>query len=535
MGHGSRRFPESITCAGDPARATAKNSSAAAVPTEATGDCNLGVHWALDSPYPQLSDARLTLDTWDPGRKITLRFFNQQLGVTNPQHATWDGTESDGSDTFAKFVLDDLGAEFLCKSGHFDETTGAFVRDTSCSGDSGHSAPFVKFQLQPGPDRPPEITCPEWDRVKNAEEENAPELLVNSPPWIWVAPSPAPPPPPRPAPRPPTLASVAANSACLAGGTAAVEHAMASGNSGRETWRIGVHPAYMWPTGYAYVVGLRGDRVTVDHTDDASMESIVSTTLEGADADYKVVFSPSPMGRKFAFNAYGARLVLTSLTCQLESPSPSPPLPASDSLTGATLTAASLGPSATRDAPAFAGSLDVQSVASPASISVVVLLAVLGFLVWQRSSMASRSLWRRVFGPWAKFPSSAVDDEPGAAEGGRVGVEMGRAADTDLGSDDEPADDYWSVILQLGGRELEAPPLAVACATSLAELKYELAALARRELGPAEMPTEWGRGDLTTMRVQYLTVQSRLATAKPSTDFALIYESRVLQVSRGGK
>ena len=69
---------------------------------------------------------------------------------------------------------------------------------------------------------------------------------------------------------------VAAEAACLAGGVASVEHEITNGE--HQTWRIGVRPSHMWPTGYAYVVGLRGDGVSVDHTVIARL----TTLLPGA-------------------------------------------------------------------------------------------------------------------------------------------------------------------------------------------------------------------------------------------------------------
>lgn len=216
------------------------------------------------------------------------------------------------------------------------------------------------------------------------------------------------------------------------------------------------------------------------------MHALGSTALEGADAaDQEYAFTPLTMQRKFGFNAQGARLSLVSLTCRREAPPPLPPYVASSSAQLAVRLEHFQD-----DARSATKGVDIarQGGTWPSFGALALLLVVALFAI-----LAIRS---RAFGSsWASFPNTDMD-EHAAAQGAHEGIEMEMAED-----------EYWSVVFQLGGREVEVPPLPTTCAANLTELKEALAALIYKEFGSQSAPSEWLLGDLDTMRVQYLNAQ----------------------------
>ena len=85
----------------------------------------------------------------------------------------------------------------------------------------------------------------------------------------------------------------------------------------------------------------------------------------------------------------------------------------------------------------------------------------------------------------------------------------------DSDGDEADIDDYWSVVLQLGGREIDAPPLPTQCAINMHELRRALAKLTAQHVGASATPKEWMDGELNTMRIQYLTMQVIDMPARP--------------------
>ena len=285
MGHGTKAMPTRFSCTA-PAAAEmdddANTPGTAAAP--APDDCDLGAKWVVTNPYPLLTDARLTLDRWETGRVVVLSFAELDINAVNPQHATIRETEIDGR-TAITFELASLGNERLCQTGHVNEA-GQFVRDTNCVSNNGvQEQLFFSFQLQCpsciAPARKPQIVCHELsppppapvivrptvqpqqrpqtgqaasvDPGTNHAPSSVPIPQSTSPATQIVHASPSPPPLLSPPPPPPQVEATA----CASGGLAQVQRHVHGANE-QETLRIVVSPNHWWPTGYVYVVGMRG-------------------------------------------------------------------------------------------------------------------------------------------------------------------------------------------------------------------------------------------------------------------------------------
>jgi len=483
---------------------------------EAAIDCPLGVRWALTNPYPQLSDAKVFIDDWEEGRILVLTFRGEQLSATNPHQGTLVETDADGQDTTITFALSRPGSQYVCHSGHVG-ADGAFVRDTFCPDQYGaNGGPFISFQLQPGPTTAPEISCPRTYPPSPSEPGRAfdPYTTMYMSPPPRPSPSPAPPFPPPP---PPTTD---AHGACQAGGTAKVMDSRLDGDT--QTWNVLVQPDYMWPTGYVYVVGLQGLQMAVH-------DAVGATLLPGTngarryDEIREYIFMPSPTRPRFSFTVSGVDLILSSLTCRMQQPPP-PPSPAPPSPPP---------PPMPPPLPIFG-----QSFASRMAMGVIVLVGCAALYTRFKGARLARWLQKQL----SEFPFalSGLAARYSAAEGmnctsscatanHRTSPRRQPSSISDYDADD--ADDYWSVVLQLGGRDVDAPALPTSCASSATELKQAIADMTLHVLGPRSTPPEWMDGELDTMRIQYLTVQSRLATMRPSTNFRVVANSKVLQVS----
>ena len=271
MGHDTQLPPISIVCSNETIVAanpeTESGDVAAALPVDASlSDCDLGAHWRLTNAYARLSDAEMRMDTWEAGRLVTLIFVDQEISAANAQHAALKNTITDGTDTIISFTLGTFGTSQLCQTGHVEN--GVYVRDVNCGGPTGSEPPVVSFQLQPGPSKSPRVICTRGmsppPPPPNYFETMA---AIAPPPRVDAAAAIAAqlkaqtavqhPPPPAP---PPVLQATA----CSAGGLAVVQHATKSGD--QQTMRIIVKPDYLWPTGYGYVVGLKGLEMRVSHT-----------------------------------------------------------------------------------------------------------------------------------------------------------------------------------------------------------------------------------------------------------------------------
>ena len=438
--------------------------------------CGLAPRWVVKQTFPQLADAKVYLDRWVEGRRVTITFQDEQLGITNTERAFVETTVST-SGTVATFTLGKLGAEFICETGHVDDD-GNFVRDMNCNDngdDPNGGGPFFSFQVQPGVSGMPEILCPEPLEVESVDAAALPS--ISPPPYVVRSPPPIPPSPP------PLLPRVEADAACLAGGTATVTRSMMDRDF--QIWRVVVKPAYLWPTGYMYIVGVQGQHLEVSFVEGAEMAPR-GDTEHSYDEVQLLAFVPSPVERDMAFNLKGSTLRLRSLACELHSPSPPPP--ASPPL-----------PPAEIDWLKITG---LQSRTSQLSVGIISLLACLSLV---KNSGVVWRIRRCVCGRTTQghYPHGI----PSPKDSWRAGKSCRGAARVSSMPDIDEDVETWSVILQLGGRELEAPPLPMEGLTSLSELKEALVTTTMDVIGASRTPSEWVQGDVRSMRVQYLTTQ----------------------------
>lgn len=518
QGHGTSSMPTSIICM----HSEEQNTTTTQSDSDVVSDCPLGIRWTVSNPYPQLSDAKVYVEQWEVGRTITLEFRGEELSVTNPHHAVWSGTILNGQDTIAHFDLDRLAPEFICHSGHVS-ADGSFVRDSVCPQQYQNGGPFFSFQMQPGSTNAPLITC----NAPSPPMPAQPGQDVNDPLTTALSvdnfPSSSPPPPPHPPPEPspPPMAYAAG---CLAGGSAVVEHTDVDNDV--QVWTVAVQPDYMWPTGYAYVVGMQGLRLSILDTVGAELEMHGSSS-QGYDNVQELVFVPSPVRPRFTFSVSGVDLQIAWLGCRQQNPSPPPP--------GIPPPLPSLPPPTTSESGALG-----RSFASRTASCVILLVVAIAYCARYEKARWFRSMHKRL----SAYPNSATEgasvlprasDPSIAGRTGRVRPQHDLCqigGGTSALSDDD--DEFWSVIIRVDGREIEAPPLPVRCASNVSQLQDAIASIASELLGPHAAPSEWLAGDLDSMQLQYLTIQARLATVRPSTDFNAILESRVLRVSYNG-
>lgn len=498
-------------------------------------DCELGAHWQITNPYPKLTDVEMRIARWEPGRVVTLTFEDELLEVKNVQYATVDDTVENGFDTVVSFKLGGAGTGQVCQTGHVDEH-GAFVRDTNCGVQAGSELPqFFSFQLKPGPSRAPQVKCTlgpppppptansgsEWDETAQQVTSMPTQATFASAPLPHSARKHPPPAPPR----------VEADAACQAGGIAVVEHA--THVSEMQTLRINVSPKYMWPTGFGYVVRLKGLNLRVSHIDGAVHAEHFS---EGAEIDevQSHVFLPQPSHANFGFNVEGVDVILVSLSCRCALSLPPYPCPLGTYPVRGSILTNQYGLIAFASVPSLfilrhrlmspppsppvllsppppeppvvetRASFGLRSFSSRASVGFLALLIV--FLILQRVKKAccgSGNGKRR-------YPSSAIDNMSGGAE-------------------DEGGS--WSVRLDLAGQSFDIP-LPHSVASNAVELKQALAELACEVLGAEAVPASWMRDEFSTMRVTYEERSGRQVTMHDDTDIAPVYASNVLKMSK---
>ena len=517
MGQGTKDKPLRIHCSNNTLPSDG-GSSGSAAGSKGTGvatakgvranvaDCDLGAEWVVTNPYPQLAEVEVRIDQWEPDRIVTLRFENQELTVMNLKHATLEDSFSDGTDTVALFKLEQV-TNSGCNTGHV--SNGVYVRDTNCGG-SDEPKPFFNMQLQPSPTDAPRMFCtigpppPPPDYVTNPDVA-FPDINagLRAPTTSGLPPlqSPAPPPPSPPSPPPPRPTVDVFN--CAAGGVATVEGHMHSGEL--ETMHISVKPSYLWPTGFAYVVMMRGMHLQVSGVTGATLEPVDMRGFNDPEKIHQYSFHPQPSASKIDFQVQGIDPKVVSATCRPVHPSPSPPAP---------LPMPPAAPPPLLDTlkanipvnirSSFQFSLGLRSFASRASVGVIAALMLISLCLRLRGGSNSRAARRRY--------------EAGPVYGG----------ETELGNVGEQGE--WSVELQLAGQTVDMP-LPQSVATSGSELKQALAELAIEVLGAEALPTEWLADDLTSMCVHYSDGKGRMTKMRPSTSFRQLCASRTLQVS----
>ena len=217
-------------------------------------------------------------------------------------------------------------------------------------------------------------------------------------------------------------------------------------------------------------------------------------------AVHEYVFTPEPAHPNFAFNVDGVDVVLESLTCRRPDPPPSPPLRSPPPPM----------PSPPPESHSLTLSMGLRSVSSRVAVAVIALL-----LGWRLLSCLCGGTLRRLC---CGEPRRSVIS---ASEGGLA------ASDATAADEEDPC---WSVLLVVGGKELELP-LDHTMANNVEELKEALADLAREALGPKAMPAAWREGDLRTMRVQYVDAEERPFTLRPGTLFGELRDSPYLRVT----
>ena len=509
MGHGSLDMPLRLHCTNKTMAArddasTALTQASAGNPSYAdASDCDLGAEFLVTNPYPQLSDVKVRLNEWQAGRIVTLRFTNQDLAAINIMHATLEDSLMDGDDKVMLFKLDATSASQICNTGHV--INGVYVRDTNCGGDGSEKQHFT-FQLQPGPSDPPRILCsvgpppPPPDYSSDFPTINpgyvAPTPIARAPPMYAMRRSPPPSPPSPPPPMP--LVEVMD---CAAGGVGAVERLTRDGEM--TSLQISVRPSYLWPTGFDYVVGLRGLQLQVSGAAGASMASPDLRHLNDPEALHEYLFHPVPSSSKFQFHVRGIDARLVSVTCRLELPSPSPPRMSPQPPSAPPPLLAKLS-----KITGFQFSHGLRSFASRSAVGVLAVLACISVLLRLRSAFCAGAGKHRHGTRLVHGGETEMDD---------VGNSVG----------DEAND--WMVELQLSGQSIDMP-LPHSVATSPSELKQALGELAVEVLGPGALPTDWLADDYTSMRVIYRDASDQPAVMRPSTCFRQVCRSPTLRV-----
>lgn len=553
MGHGSKHMPTSFLCASAPNITSAASTGHTSSSAVADADCDLGARYVtVNARYPKLVDAKVALDKWETGRVIVLSFASQDFNPVNPQYATIRDTDI-GENTVITFELASLGSERLCQTGHVN-SLGAYVRDTNCASAKGGRELFFSFQLQcptctSAPD-PPQVICHELSppppapyiastvlpqQLPAVVQPNAASRPIVSQPvpsfsgGAWTIASPPPPPLLSPPPSPPRVVATA----CASGGMAVVQRRV-RGQGEQETLHIVVSPSHWWPTGYVYVIGIRGLNLNVwkpvraivlhdwvctaasraFHTPHVAIFVLCAMRVQvGAAllpheqqnfdemAVHHFTFSPEPAHPNFGFNVDGVDVFLDSLTCSLPDAPPSPPL-------------YSPPPPAPSPPVGLQMTFGVRSLSSRLAVSIITMLAVarLAAIVWH--SRHVRACRRALCG----------------GDGGRAVIsatDSGARGETGMAAGD---DGCWAVLFDVNGREVELSlPLTVATNTS--ELREALADLAGEALGSKVMPTAWASGDLRTMRVQYVDADEQPLTLRDSTRFSAVCDSPYLRVT----
>ena len=268
LGHDTQLAPTSIVCSNETIVTeelrTSSDGTSAALPVHVPlNDCDLGAHWTLTNAYEQLAEAEIRIDIWEVGRRVTLTFANQEVTVANARNAVVVDTTTEGTDTIISFTLSAFGNSQLCETGHVEN--GQYVRDVNCGGPSGAEPTIFSFQLQPGPTTAPRVMCPTGGTQPPPPPNYFETATATATGFdaaykaVQLQFPPPPSPPPLPAPSPLVRAA-----ACSAGGLAAVQRV--TRNVDQRTMRIVVKPDYLWPTGYGYVVGLKGLEMRVSQT-----------------------------------------------------------------------------------------------------------------------------------------------------------------------------------------------------------------------------------------------------------------------------
>lgn len=239
-------------------------------------------------------------------------------------------------------------------------------------------------------------------------------------------------------------------------------------------------------------------------------------------AVHHFVFDPQQEHPNFMFNVDGIDVILVSLTCRLPASPPSPPL-------------LSPPPPSPSPAFAFAFSLGLRSFSSRVAV------AVLGLLVFGRLLVSCWPSLRRSCGQPRRSVISATEMDAAQPAG----------------------DGFWSVLFDVGGSDVELP-LPQTIATDVSELKQvclavshavhghhgcgyalpfthqvsptargwqALAELASEALGPKATPAAWMRGNLATMRVQYVDSEERSLKMSGRTRFSELKASPFLRVT----
>lgn len=409
----------------------------------------------------------------------------------NPRYATIQDTQMYGGNTIVSFELAQIQAERLCHTGRVNEN-GEFVRDVNCATETGTDRLFFTFQL----DCPTCTSAPLAPEIICHDASPPPPHVASSqlsdddgewPQWyddgaVGLPPVVSPPPPP---PR------VEASS-CRSGGLAEVQR-QSQGRGEQETLHIAVSPTQWWPTGYLYVVGLRGLGLRVWGQDGADE---LPHEVRGFDemSVHQFVFRPNPQTHQFSFNVDGVDVILVSLTCRLPSSPPSPPL-------------LSPPPPAPPPPTGLAFTFGLRSFSSRLAVVVLAML-VFGQLAarfWPARGW--HALRRLCFGYGMRSVISAAEMDGGTADG------------------------RWSVLFEVGGREAEAQ-LSQSIAASDPELRSALAELASECLGSKSTPTAWIEDDLSSMRVQYVDAEERPLTMCERTPFKEVLASPYLRVTQ---
>jgi hypothetical protein len=344
MGRDTSEMPLSITCSNEVA-STAVSTGGVPRPVSASADeCSLGAQWKLTNPYAQLSDAEVRMGSWETGRIVTLSFYGELLEFSNVRFATIEDTVENGFDTVVSFRLGGGGTGQACNTGHVDQH-GVFVRDVSCGlqGGGPEGDKVFTFQMAPSPKNAPRIGCNDESppppppsaggvvpSTSQPQDQNSASGLHPRAPMVaggafskassaeMHAGTLVEPPPPVPARGRPSAAPlrVESDAACHAGGSAEVMQQTKNGDI--QTMRIHVKPTFMWPTGYGYVLGIKGLDLEIARVDGAVQIAkrpghVVET---GLDALHSFIFLPRPSTTNFGFDVTGVDIILVSLTCE---------------------------------------------------------------------------------------------------------------------------------------------------------------------------------------------------------------------------